>query len=146
MNAQQAKGGSDRVEDLMKPRVKVIEPYPGSPHRVGDILHYDETTETFENPRNLKWIKDPSLYPANFKPLAWWEDRQASEMPEYVKRNERVWKVAWTDYLGSWNPVFTKDSTRLNQRLAIEWHYHTNEFLPATEADYNQYIQSQTNK
>lgn len=49
------------MNELLKPRYKVIADYPGSPFPVGFIMKDDCES----------WSK----YPANFRKLEWWEER-----------------------------------------------------------------------
>ena len=58
------------IQELLKPRYKVIADYPDSVFIVGEILR----NPTYE-----------SKYPHLFKKLEWWEDRKPEEMPKYLK-------------------------------------------------------------
>jgi hypothetical protein len=80
MNKQTVSAGNS-VEDLLRPRYKVIADYPGSQYRIGNVVIYnpnrDVSVESFES-----WL---SRFPVVFRRLEWWEDREENEMPEYVK-------------------------------------------------------------
>src|SRR6185503_13287789 len=64
-----------KVEDLLKPRYKVIADYPDSEYNVGEIICNMITVQ------NSEWFDQ---YPHIFKKLEWWEERKESEMPDYV--------------------------------------------------------------
>ena len=85
-------------EELLKPRFKVIAPYPDSPFKVGDILRLHP--RSFKNPTSTqRWTTKPELpefdapiilghvdrFPALFQPLQWWEERAVEDLPEYVE-------------------------------------------------------------
>ena len=84
-------------EELLRPRVKVIAPFPGSRFTVGDILYkydyqtsdsglycYVTNTEVPLNGLNENRDNIESM-PHLFEPLPWWKDRKLDELPEYVK-------------------------------------------------------------
>lgn len=145
MTPQQPKGVSE-VEALMRPRKKVIAPYPGSPFNDGNILYYDDEKieagfwySTSESGQRF-YIQDPHLYPHLFKPLAWWEEREATEMPEYVKAESG--KI----FLSKWK---IKEALKMvlydaPNELQCEEYYVTPKvmcfFEPATESEYTEYL------
>ena len=77
-------------EELMKPRWKVIADYPGSDYHIGEILD-----------RDWGWVGNDEIgfkhqvshYPHLFKKLEWWEERDETNFPKYVKIEDRVIKV-----------------------------------------------------
>lgn len=76
------------VENLLKPRWKVIANYPNSPYKIGQILNND--WHEYDLPANELFsiatiYFEAHQYPAIFKKLEWWEERDIEEMPEYVK-------------------------------------------------------------
>jgi hypothetical protein len=143
------------IEDLLKPRYRVIALWP----------YCDEAIGTIYSPRPVEqrlWVVmgeasgfiHPSdknrctsahyeRFPHLFKKLEWWEDRKPEEMPQYVKyaENGMVAKVdrfdmettsAWFMYLeGGIHPYCPGGSALEN----THW-------LPATESEYNEYITS----
>lgn len=128
------------VEDLLKPRYKVIADYPGSNFNIGDILHNPE----YFDKRNSNLNK----YPAIFKPLSWWEDRKPEEMPEYVKFTKEymefkkgdVYKTTprkRTDSNGEFI-YFLIDGSKPNKfidnKIGVPPNF--NQLLPATETEY----------
>ena len=78
------------AKELMQPRFEVIETYPKSKFKKGDIL------ERIPNATNDWYNADKSLinadilleeieqYPLLFRKLNWWEKRTAEQMPKRV--------------------------------------------------------------
>lgn len=137
---QQKPVGDERVQELLKPRVKMTNDYPFNKHfKVGDILtffaakdeqgeywyyHHPATHQNF----SIDFFKG---FPLLFTELKWWEEREASEMPEYVKNTvmDTVAQVSvWEKHGNDWN-YKTKTGTwfMLNNRIPL---------MPSTEADY----------
>lgn len=121
----------EKIEILLKPRYKVIALWPGTDYDLGNIV-FDPS------PANQKNFFFFDNYPHLFQPLSWWQEREVGEMPEYMKcvltpdqdiMPEQVLKMTWNEICG-------KDE---NNRVVI---VSTNCFLPATEADYLNYINS----
>lgn len=133
-----------RVEELLKPRYKVIGDWPGVAGKVfaGDILILDEeagvywcAAEGFTEDK----LKD---YPYLFRRLEWWEERATDEMPEYVKniRHKHVIRVEnWSGFNSNDVPLF---DFRISMKhpesrgLATEW-------IPATKEEYEAYLLTQ---
>lgn len=108
-------------EELLRPRVKVIAPYPKMPYKLGAILEIDEQ-------HSNKYFDD---YPHLFRRLEWWEERDASDMPEYVKQKN--------------NDFFTKvDKYFYDCFRSGDDKYWIRYYLPATEEEYLQYIKSKS--
>lgn len=109
-------------EQLMQPRWKCIADYPQSIWKVGEIL-----TDFPE-----LWAKaNLEPFPNIFVRLQWWEDRQESEMPEYVKYCGTILKVKkWTKNIEG-EPSFTWEGEKMGL-----YAYST---LPATEEEYKQF-------
>ena len=66
------------TEKLLQPRFEVIADYPKSIFKVGEVL---EGELIFCDPDGPKY----SDYPHLFRKLPWWEKREQSEMPMYLK-------------------------------------------------------------
>lgn len=137
------------TEQLLIQRYKVIAPYPGCGYQVGDIiLEVDANLSKFVkqgDDRNFQYIQYPANYPANFQPLPWYAERKKSEMPEFIKCDERVWKVKeWCiDLFGKFFPMNEVDAEEETENFAnIKWHFSKEKFLPCTSADYEQWKQS----
>ncbi len=99
------------VEKLLEQRFKVIADYPHSPYKIGDLVEipdsstsyhctttkaYNSFTEEMCDSANYFSILQIENYKHLFRKLEWWEERDISEMPEYVK--EEGGKI----YLASW--------------------------------------------
>lgn len=108
--------------ELLKPRRKVVADYPNSPFRIGDILTLAEApVERWDNNRTgMRHNIEVDLYPHLFRKLEWYEERDEKDMPEYVKstRNNKIFKL---EDISQWQYAF---------------------YLPATEAEYNDYLKS----
>lgn len=132
------------VEELMKPRYKVVADYPGMPFLSDQIIEREGTngTDDYYHPFNNKNIC-LNRYPNLFKKLEWWEERKQEEMPEYVKfaadgmvKRITHWDMEtsspWFMYLEGDNRPYSPGGLSLEN---THW-------LPATEEEYNNYISS----
>ncbi len=131
------------TEELLKPRRKVIAPYPGSPFKVGDILYWHRTGESgFGNDgfysRSSHYEIVVTLYPPGeidtmphlFKKLEWWEERKTEDMPEYVKTHDKkVFKAHHWDETASL--AWIEDEC---------FDIYCDRCLPATEQEYQKFI------
>ena len=119
------------MKDLTQPRYLVIADYPNSPFNVGNILtQYTQFNKTsYWVNDNLYTDRHPEDYPHLFRLLHWWEYRDEKEMPEYVKHQDKIYKVTgWRDnspyYEGGKHPFAPEVVT------------------PATLSEYNEYIKT----
>jgi hypothetical protein len=85
-------------EELLKPRYKVMANYPYTPFGIGDIITLKDEQEQVclinhqhidefgvrKNANSIFSIYELNNYPHLFKPLHWWEERELSELPEYI--------------------------------------------------------------
>jgi hypothetical protein len=103
------------TEELMKPRYKAIADYPYSGRKVGDVFHPSD-------------VKAHSLfldrYPHLFSKLEWWEERKTEDMPEYYKIDGTIYK--W------------------EREHGLKCCIARGHVLPATESEYNEYINKTT--
>src|SRR4051812_21904892 len=76
-------------ENLLKPRFKVIASYPKSIYAVGDIIYLPDPNWMYADETYCKedFFED---YPAIFRKLEWWEERDMKDMPEYVSYNYSI--------------------------------------------------------
>lgn len=132
---------------LLVPRVRVKADWPEMHQRllkVGDILIQDRGN--YRNTRNSELtisVSDAARFPHLFESLPWHAERKPEEMPEYVKYNRqddgRLVVAKVNDY-----------EKRMDGSI-IAWCEGNLSFplgkidYPATEAEYNAYLQSQTN-
>jgi hypothetical protein len=129
------------IDELLKPRYKVIADYPGCPYEIGTILYVDDEGELFSPiagyaPSIIKIMEsEASKFNHFLKPLQWWEDRELDQMPRYVKciatpdqkiMPGDVFKLAWIE------PGWGTDHVHTI-------FLYTNCYIPATESEYNTY-------
>lgn len=141
------------INDLLKERRKVIAPYPGCLFNVGDVLIFipqfmhriygtiESTTHTdvFKNGNNIIPASEVDKYPHLFYKMGWWEDRDMSEMPEYVRcvKSPDLIHIAGGVYKCNWHlPDLAKDEN--GDWICLT----TNCYEIATLEDYNNYQQS----
>lgn len=108
-----------KIQELLKPRYKVIGDFPHSSMPVGMVFCKEYSDGDF-------WDKYPHL----FRKLEWWEERTVEEMPEYIK-------------IVDTGEVVKVDTYRLGigfiaNNLTIKKVLSTNT-LPATEQEYLTY-------
>jgi hypothetical protein len=110
----------EQVDALLKPRFIVIADYPGNTQPMGYI---------FEG-IGVYFDKFPSV----FKPLQWWEHRELSELPEYVKMVHKNYEYS-VQKVSKWD-------TETGYIITEDWgsYQHLKYFQPATETDYLNYI------
>lgn len=157
-----------KPEDYFMPRYKVLIPYPGSDYEVGEILcltnlNSDEYYFSLDDGQVLEWESFYKSYPEIFKLLKWHEERKPEDMPQYVSyisltRKERIYGRAETSDDGFYKArVFQKVERwevcgRFSWSIRKEMHYFVEGLiypqaiyrstLPATEEEYNNYINS----
>lgn len=126
------------VEELLKPRIKIIALWPHEPERnLGMIIKEPDV------PRTPQWeaawndwnelLKHPHL----LKPLEWWEERDEKDMPEYVKmkRVEGVFRVK----------KYVKGKFLYARLFDYAASVKVTTLTPATKEEYEQQLQT-TNK
>lgn len=140
-------------DELLKPRYKVIADYPNSRFKIGDILFkyiYPSSESIYTYVTNPEIpLKGTSLSPEYvekmnhlFKPLQWWEDRKAEDMPGYVKDERGVFKVKeWHLHLASNVTVYIDSTIHAGYVDCTECPLYSDP-EPATEAEYITYINS----
>lgn len=130
------------VEQLLKPRVKMIAPVPEYGMEVGTVITPDEYGYFEVRPgykMNLVAIKQ---FPHIYKPLHWWEEREESEMPEYLKSPNGTNLCKVLQHFQQAN----RDNAwcffpELNGNHYVNYKY----IIPATLAEYTDYL-TQINK
>lgn len=123
-------------EELLKPRYKVIEDYPFSCLPIGYVVDTDMALIDFQSSHTeVTKMEYLEKFPAIFRRLEWWQDRKPEDMPEHVKCKDDeniICKVEKWD-LESTSPWF--------MFLQGDVHpYNPVVFLPATEAEYQAFI------
>lgn len=137
------------IKELLKPRYRNEIDFPGNPFKVGDILYlffdnkspYRSWYLAKEEKSEIYLSEHPENYKELFKPLKWWEQRKASDMPKYIKFYEplptehSIWKVnEWR--FGLKRPLVKTDCDVVWRELSIM-------DLPATHEQYQSYINNQ---
>lgn len=129
------------VEELLKPRYKVIAEWPESTFEIGQIITKSDLVEDWLQTDNfLHGFKLSAVekYPHLFKKLEWWEERKLEDMPKYVR---------W-DYKPGCDGAHMKNLIAkvdgwvqasygvISQGQTTSSHF----WLPATEQEYNDYL------
>jgi hypothetical protein len=113
--------------DLSQPRVMLIAFYPGSMNPEGHIIHCKTPKHrTYTQP--LEWYKK---YPKIFRELQYWEFREVTEMPEYLKHGNLIFKVELAEY------NIEKAYCRLPSGNALWLEY----CQPSTKEEYDSYME-----
>lgn len=148
--------------DLMNPRYKVIDIYPGSPFLVGTILvfthkekdpwtnerHWYTDYMPTEDGTEYMWSEALCIEFKNiFRRLEWWEERDEKLLPKYLKNTAehmnhygvsfgQILKVERYDLVS--NYVYVHEVSGKP--------YYIQYTIPATESEYEAYMASLTNK
>jgi hypothetical protein len=74
------------IQELLKKRVIVENLWPDCLFKAGEILTINEYNHYVGNDKNFWFHKsDIEPFPYLMRPLAWWEERDEKDMPEYLK-------------------------------------------------------------
>lgn len=118
------------TQELLYPRIKIIENYPGNPQSVGTIIQlYDK-----ESPIVKEQLHYYRTYPHLFEEIEWWQERKVEEMPEYVKYINHREHASCIDCVGKvfrWRNNFAEVFVDYNDNCCA-----TKNFIPATLAEY----------
>ena len=84
----------DNIQELLKPRYKVIADYPEMERhniRIGDVITRSESPMYADKTQDGTPVVaiDHEIFPAVFRRLEWWEDMDVKDMPEYLQRNTK---------------------------------------------------------
>ena len=125
------------VEELMNPRYELIADYPGNSIEVGKIIICPKYDNDFSKEF---WIQSNDKYPHLFKKLNWWEKRQESDMPMYLrsdldKKNPTFHKIVEWKMKELWG-VIDPIERSVCSLMAFNPEYG---YFPATEQEYNSY-------
>ncbi len=120
-----------KVNELMKPRYKVIADYPKSCFTIDEVVH-GESIFGIE-------VKNYSEFPAIFRKLEWWEERNIEDMPKYVKyvSDGKVYEAI--KYLDRNSLVLLMDDY---WKIEIRNELGEPFWMPATSHDYENYLKS----
>lgn len=140
---KQTKGLS--VEELLKPRYKVVSDWPGrKDFEVGQVIVLDKK---FSPQFQMYEIEDCQgkrqyinsffeMFPLQFKKLQWWEERDKSTMPKYVKFPEGHHNIEKGGVVEVFNWYKYPDACIFHNHINAGW------MLPATETEYNDYLKT----
>jgi hypothetical protein len=135
MNTDMSK--DKEIQDLLKPRIKVISPYPEMERHyinVGDILTDNGKNECVRDQNgNPRFTFEWEAFPHIFQKLEWWRDRKESEMPNYLKLRGQNWVFKPIEYLLPYDVLCPDEKS-------VTFKHQLQNFLPATEEEYNSYI------
>ena len=129
------------ITDLLIPRFEIIADYPNNEFgEIGTILDRDWGKYPNDN-KTLNPVWQISDFPYLFKKLEWWEKRTEKEMPKYLycPNTKEYYEIFKWDMN---NCVGFLDEKLLSCCDLIIWSNHKNQYLPATEREYNDYINS----
>lgn len=133
-------------EELLKPRYIVIADYPEIERhniKIGDVITTEATAMYADKIQDGTPVVaiDHEIFPAIFKKLEWWEEREEEDMPDYVKMSRT-------------NEVFHVDGRNIRHEFSamrgyFGLKYQTGggtyigdgepRFLPATKEEYENY-------
>jgi hypothetical protein len=124
------------IEDLLKPRYRVSRPYPEMERhniKVGDILTDPGGNQAVRNQTGdaivpFEWETFPNI----FEPLPWWQERD--DLPDFLKHKNKNRVVRVYGYRLFGDCFMPEDDLVFPESLS-NW-------LPATEAEYIEYITS----
>lgn len=127
------------VEELLRPRYKVIERWPDmgrDAYYQGEIIilkAFDQKQWSVKRGPCTLYDAFFDSYPHLFKKLEWWEERKIEELPKYVKskRTGVVYGLV-LDYI---KKSMWLDSCELTLNLSA--------YAPTTREEYNQYTNKQ---
>lgn len=145
------------MTDLLKPRFEIIADYPNSPYNIGDIAQSGDKSSQIHLMTN--WMGSENYcnehgllnYPALFRKLNWWEKREDSEMPMYLKivqplgqeqnpiyKKVLKWELVFNYGLNEWTTlVDVEEPTNvISGGKCIITLYSKSNHQPATEEEY----------
>ena len=137
----------EQVAELMIPRYKVVADYPYNPWVVGAILITEPNGELYckENgyvaSKSIVYVKDVDKYPTLFRKLYWYEERNFSDLPDFIKISDDIYRVGeWK--LQRFEAGYAPDDKNIERPISlnIKWHFYKNKSIPASQEDYDKYI------
>lgn len=131
----------EQIEKLLNFRWKVRIDIPFFPYKSGDIIEsrtdyvlYSHTTGHFK----------PKSYPDVFKLLKWWQERDISEMPRFIKFERKPGKFLVYEVCSPHEgfPAFGENFVNFfdeEGKIVMEEMRDLRNFLPATEEEFLQF-------
>jgi hypothetical protein len=131
------------ANQLLIPRYIVIDNYPDSPFKVGDIITYvrevAQAYDQWEIAGKQFTSNGINKYPNIFRKLNWWEHREKHELPQYVlwtkTSNKAVSRVTTWTYSDHYGWYFTSEAGGSCKHIPNECH-----IIPATPDEYDTYM------
>lgn len=120
----------DKVQKLLQPRYEVVADYPHSCHTTNSVIEPDKNGFIAFTVHAPNHCGIPEAYPHLFRKLSWWERREESEMPGYVKNDKEVYRNYGIKYGHMVKVVEEEFNCLLN----------LHDLLPATQTDYLTFI------
>lgn len=114
-------------EEILATRFKIVLLYPNCEFKIHDIIKPNS---------NIK-IAIYRSFPKIFKELKWWEDRDITEMPKYVKSDKYGIMACLIDFTGK--EAIIEDNTGSRANFPFE------SLMPACEFEYLNFIKKQQN-
>lgn len=137
---------SEKIEMLLRPRWKVTNIWPDMGDNQffeGEIIELnaqDEDCSQWKVRRKDSTLYDAFFenYPHLFKRLEWWEEREISALPQYIKESNtgKIGKVFEWHCIGGTTFFVLKPYTDLQK---AKW-FNPDFFTPATHKQYLDYI------
>lgn len=124
---KQGKPQETRVQELLKPRYKVVALWPSTDFVLGQII-----TNLGESA-----IRYYDEWPHLFKKLEWWRGRKIEEMPEYLKLRGQNWVFKPIKYLLPFEVICPDEETKT-------FTHQLQNFIPATETEYLSYLKTKS--
>lgn len=131
--------------DLMIPRWRVIAGFPRSKYKVGKIyygLTFPGDTITYISPNKYQrgTFDIPGEFPHLFQELNWWEERDISEMPKFIKfQRKRTFSVYEVCSPHEGFPAFGRNYVNFfddEGNITMEEMKYLRNFSPATEEEF----------
>jgi hypothetical protein len=157
----------EQIQELLKPRYKLIADYPDCREPMGTIftlsneLAYDKYHVWHYKPYDVvfgTWNRSFDKYPHLFQSLEWWQERPIESIPNYIRFGD-IDKQHAIYYIKEWNRFdnLPEDETKslidsygpcgyayIPQPYFISLRFPNN--YPSTLSDYTNYINQQINK
>lgn len=132
------------IDELMKPRIEIVAPWPIctkhstlEPLSIGDVFQVNPDGSISKDSFT---VLNVAKYPHLFKPLEWWRRREVSELPQYVRRSTgTIFKVDTWEIDEEGEPFMWLEKPIMKTK---DWYPDSFDFLPATESEYQQYLNS----
>lgn len=139
---------TQEVSELLKPRVRCKGTgkfhFPGSGFEAGEILDVAQDGArlvSIKTGTSVDWLKYKN-YPHLFEEIPWWEDREVSEMPEYVKNSHGVIKI--DKHFKMLSLTGKEEYEQWSHFIYGDNSSNYTFYQPATKSEYDSYLKSLT--